>query len=614
MSFKKFLLLFLFIPTSCFALTKAPIDITKMDIVSLSKALEDEIITSEQLVNLYLDRINEYSDYNAIITINENSIEEAKALDEERQNGSVRSILHGIPIIVKDNIDVAGLPTTGGAKALSDNYPNEDATVIKKLKEAGAIIIAKSNMSEFAMQASSSSSSYGTVKNSYDQTKSSYGSSGGSAVSVALSLAAAALGTDTNSSVRVPAAANGLVGYRPSFGTISKSGVIPYDPERDTVGTLTKTVSDSIILTNIIMGYDETDSKSQDKEYQNYTLTMASLEGITIGVPTSFLKGDNNNSLAENKETYEDIYNLMTEAISQMEANGANIVYIDTYYTSYYDNLVSSTYSGYLFCDSFNSYIKNTTGTIKSFEELNVSNKKISTLTGYAKSCNTTKTLTTKNQKKQEYQTYIEQIYKENNLDVIVYPTTKNKLLNIGASGLVNLSAHASSTLGYPAISLPLGLDSNNLPYGIEFMALKNEDNKLLNIAYVYENLTSLNLSSPNNVSLYEIDEEVEKLLTNYQSHKKIILKTNWQKKVKNYFKTYSDSETVIEDAKELNKLYQRRLYLKYTLSIVAILLIFLTFKLKFKAIKKYPTNKFKLNRKVKSKVKYFKIPSKFKI
>ena len=201
---KIFILFLILIPFNVFALTKAPIDITNETVTSLSKALNEEIITSEQLINIYLERINEYNaQYNALIKINESAINEAKELDKERQNGNIKSSIHGIPIIVKDNIDVLGTATTAGSKALSDNYPNEDALIIQKLKEAGAIIIAKANMSKFAFYASSSSSDYGTVKNAYNLAYSSYGSSGGSAVSVALNFAPIAIGTDTNASVRL---------------------------------------------------------------------------------------------------------------------------------------------------------------------------------------------------------------------------------------------------------------------------------------------------------------------------------------------------------------------------------------------------------------------------
>ena len=581
MQFKRLLVLIAVIPLNVIALSKAPIDITKMDISELENALNKEIISSELLVNLYLERIEHYKDYNAIITINEKAIDEAKKLDEERKKGKIRSQIHGIPIIVKDNIDVVGMPTTAGAKALQENYPNEDAEIIKKLKDAGAIVLAKSNMSEFAFLASSSRSTYGIVKNAYNPLYSSYGSSGGSSVAVALNLSPAAIGTDTNSSIRVPASASNLVGYRPTFGTISRSGILPYDTERDTAGLLTKTTNDSITLTNIIKGYDTKDSKSINQKYDKYQITLNSLNNITIGIPSNFLKGDNQYKLPENKETYNEIYDLMTKAINAMEKDGAKIVYLDEYYTVSADSLVANSYSGFLFCDSFNSYIKRNNSTIKSFEELTISSNKLNDLSNYAKWCNTSRTLDDKNDNKEKYKEYIEKIYNDNNLDVIVYPTTKNKLLKRGESGLINTSAHAASTLGFPAISMPLGFDSEDLPYGIEFMTLRNEDNKLFNITSRYEKIN--NISEPIVApSLYDINPEVDKLIDNYNSSKKLFLKANWIKKVKEYFQKYNKNENVVQDAQKLNSIFTKRLYLNKFLKVVLILLVFLYIRKKF--------------------------------
>lgn len=559
---KSIIILLLLLPLNIFAWNKAPIDITKTSLSEIEEYLKEGIITSEDLVKLYLDRIEYYKDHNAIITINENAIKEAKELDNLRKQGKIKSSLHGIPILVKDNIDVVGMPTTAGAKSLKDNYPKEDSEVIKKLKEAGVIILAKTNMSEFAFVARSSKSMYGTVKNAYNIDYSSYGSSGGSAVGVALNLAPLALGTDTNSSVRVPASASSLVGYRPTTGNLSTKGVLPYDPERDTIGTLTKTVSDSIELLNIIND-------------NNYKLTLKDLSNITIGVPEYFYKGSNNNKLPENKETYSEITNLMTNAIKKMEANGAKIVYIKEYYTTESDYLVLKSYSGYLFCDSFNQYVKNHTGKISSFEELAASKNKLNNLSDYLKNCNTTKTLDEKNKNKKTYEEYISKIFKDNNLDVIIYPTTKNKLLKVGESGLINTSAHAASTINYPAISMPLGFDKDNLPYGLEFMTIKNQDEKLLNIVNVYEQIHIINY--PNiNPSLYKIDEEVTNLLNIYESQEHQKIRKSWNKKVKEFFKNYNENDYVKEDAKELIQELKNKLLKIRLIKIVLVLLIFL--------------------------------------
>lgn len=565
--YKKIFILFLALfHLNVFALTEAPIDITNMDITAISDALDKKIITSENLIKIYLERIEKYNDsYNSLITVNDNALAEAQKLDEERANGNVRSILHGIPIIVKDNIDVLNMPTTDGSKNLSDNYPTKDAEAIKKLKDAGAIIIAKSNMSKYAFYASSSTSDYGTVKNAYNTEYSSYGSSGGSAVSVALNFAVAALGTDTNSSVRLPASANGLVGYRPTLGLISTDGVVPYDPERDTIGTITKNVKDAVILTNIMT------TKNKIKQYEY------DLANLKIGVPKGFIEGDDSNTLSENKLINEEVKKLVTKAIKKIESTGTKIIYIDDYYTISKDNEVAKSYSGYLFCDSFNKYISNHTGSIKTFSELAEKDK---SLENYNSECNTTKTLDEKNRIKYSYTQYIGNFYDENDINIIMYPTSKNKLLKIGTSGLINLSAHASSTINYPAITIPMGYDDDGLPYGLEIMSQTGTDIDLLSIASSLEklNITENKLAEP---SLYEVTNETTKLINRYKSryHKNnIFLMKKWMNKSKSYIENYNNIENKTDEAKKINILYTIYLILTFILKFIfsIITLIFL--------------------------------------
>lgn len=575
---KIFILFLILIPINVFALTKAPIDITKETVASLSKSLDEEIITSEELINIYLERIKKYNDqYNALITINENAINEAKELDKERQNGNIKSSIHGIPIIVKDNIDVLGTATTAGSKALSDNYPNEDALIIQKLKDAGAIIIAKANMSKFAFYASSSSSDYGTVKNAYNLAYSSYGSSGGSAVGVALNFAPIAIGTDTNASVRLPAQAASLIGYRPTLGLISRTGIIPYDPERDTPGIIGKTIEDILTITNIIKGKDEND----DKTYASETLKISEInpQNITLGISETFLNGSNENILSENKETNEEVKNLLTSALDKIKDSGITIKVIENYYTTTVDSDVAKSYSGYQFCDKFNEYILNHQGSIKNFQELA---EVTPGLEGYVEECNSKTNQIYKDELKQEYKDYIEDIMKENNLDAIIYPSSKNKILELGTTGIINLSAHASSTINYPSITIPIGYDSDNLPYSLEIMTKTKNDSLLLSIA---NKINSLNLYESKNPlsSLYEVDEEVTKLIQKYDKRynkKNTLFNKKWLKKVKNYFKDYQNIEKPETEAKKLNQNYYVSLIITFiiqcivAITILAILLL----------------------------------------
>lgn len=562
MKFKSLLIIIVFsffiFPLNILALNKAVVDITEMDIAALSEALSLKLITSEELVNLYLDRINEYDDnYKAIINLNEKASETAKALDQERAEGKVRSVLHGIPILVKDNIDVYGLPTTAGAKALKDNYPNQNAFVIQKLIDAGAIILGKTNMSEFAFYASSSNSSYGRVSNAYNLDYSSYGSSGGSAVAVAASLSAAAIGSDTNCSVRVPASANNVVGLRPTLGILSRTGVLPYDVERDTVGPLTKTVTDAMLLMNIMNGYDETDGKSTKGDPLTYTTTKESLTGVVIGVPTDFMTGSNNNGLIQNKATYSEITKLMESALEKLQANGAKIVYLDDYYTGKTSAWYQNSVSGYTFCDGFNNYIKGTTGKIRSFSALVNANEKITPLGGYLSDCNAGRSKDGINNMKSNYRDYIKKIMDNDHIDVIAYPATKNKLLKHNSTDIYNVSVHASSTINYPAIALPLGFDKDDLPYGIELMTYNNNEQTLFDIAALYEKING-NTKTPSIApALYTIDEEVTKLVANYREAYNSKSMKNWLTEAESYFRSYSENENVINDATALNSSYK---------------------------------------------------------
>lgn len=557
---KILIVLILLIPLNVKAITKAPVDITKMSIEDLANALDKGYLSSEELVNLYLERIEAYNDeFNAIRQINENALEEAKALDIERQNGNVRSKLHGIPIVVKTNIDVVGLATTAGAKSLSDNYPNEDAYAITKLKEAGAIILASTNMSEFAFLARDSNSSYGQVKNAFNTNYTPYGSSGGSAVAVALSFAAASLGTDTNSSVRVPASAAGLVGLRPTLGLVSRAGVIPYDTQRDTIGVLAKTVDDNALILSVIAGVDENDSKTSEALIKDYFGEED--EKIKIGVITSYLEGSVN-STSVNSKTDEDITNLAKEKIELLKAAGIEVVYIDTLIDNYYLTLARSTMSGDSFCDGFNNYIKNTTGTIRSFKDLTYASGHIYSLTGYLSGCNSAwlYDATSVASKKSIFENHILDVMEANDIDIIVYPTTKNKALTFNESSkLISPGSMLGSVIGYPSITIPMGY-IEEFPYGLEFLSAKYEEDKLYNIARIFEKLVGLEITnSALTPNLYEIPEYVTNLKEKYELYyedsrfEKINLKTKklWQK--------YSslEEEQIEEEAIELLNEYE---------------------------------------------------------
>ena len=562
---KKYLIFFIFafflFSYKVLAITKAPLDITKMSIEDLEDALEKGYITSEVLVNLYLERIEKYDDlFNSINQINENAIEEARKLDDERKEGKIRGKLHGIPLLVKCNIDVKGLPTTAGTKALLDNYPINNSFAVQKLIDEGAIILGSTNMSELAFSAGNSYSSYGYVKNVFNTNYTPYGSSGGSAVAVKAAFAAASLGTDTNSSVRLPASGAGLVGVRPTLGLVSRSGVIPYDIERDTIGVLSRTVKDNALLLSIISGTDTNDEKTKNIEVPDLSLKDTSLEGINIGVPVQYVKGSGALTSVTG-ETDGEIYELLIKSLKELESKGAHLIYLDDFVKSSNISIATSTYAGITMCDNFNKYIKGTSGTIRSFEELATSSGHVQALMGYVPGCGGQyNDSSSRDAKKKKYRDYVDDVFKKYSLDAILYPTVKNKPFSYKSYGSISPGSTLGSVIGYPSITIPMGFDSDGFSYGIEFLSLGYQENKMYNIALEFEkaneNVVDTSLLTP---SLYEIPSSVETLNSIYEEV--LLLKNvdkeieNWLKDVRDFYSSYNEETDVDKVAfKLINK------------------------------------------------------------
>ena len=274
------------------------IDLPDATIAKLTAEMEDGHVTSAELTQMYLDRIAAYDDklnLNSITNINPNALEEAQTMDRERAAGKIRGPLHGIPVIVKDNIDVAGMATTAGSAAFAGNIAPQDAFVVKRLREAGAVILAKANMSEFARSAIDSHSTFGgNVHNAYDPSKTAGGSSGGTAVAVTSNFAAAGLGTDTGGSIRYPSAFANIYGLRPSKGLTSTNGVFPLRAANDTVGPMARTAEDLAVMLDVIAGTDEKDNFTLEADADALKgdgylddCAVNGLQGMRIGILTN---------------------------------------------------------------------------------------------------------------------------------------------------------------------------------------------------------------------------------------------------------------------------------------------------------------------------------------
>src|SRR5215510_8196037 len=253
------------------------IDLDRATIADLNAAFNAGTLTAEKLVQLCIARIQAYDrqgpSLHAVITLNPKAIETARALDAERKAKGPRSPLHGIPIVLKDNYDTGDMPTTGGSVLLEGWQPPDDAFVVKKLRDAGAIIIAKVNMSEFASGPAKSSLG-GQSLNPHDLTRTPSGSSGGTGVAIAAAYASVGLGTDTGGSIRGPSTSNGIVGLKPTLGLLSRSGIIPLALSFDTGGPMARNVYDIAAALGLMTGVDPADAatkKSDGKFLTDYT-------------------------------------------------------------------------------------------------------------------------------------------------------------------------------------------------------------------------------------------------------------------------------------------------------------------------------------------------------
>lgn len=278
----------------------APLDLTTATIAEIGAALDAGLLTSERLVALCLARIEAYDDagprINAVLTVNPRARERARELDAERRESGPRSPLHGIPVVLKDNFDTADLPTTAGSFLLRDSIPPDDAFVVGRLREAGAIVLAKVNLSEFASGGAMSSLG-GITRNPHDPARSPSGSSGGTGAAIAAGYAFVGLGTDTGGSVRGPSTANGIVGLKPTLGLLSRDGIVPLALSFDTGGPMARSVEDVALSLGLMTGVDSADpatARSEGEFREDYTefLDAEALAGARVGVVRDFLGFD----------------------------------------------------------------------------------------------------------------------------------------------------------------------------------------------------------------------------------------------------------------------------------------------------------------------------------
>ena len=405
------------------------------DIETLRKALDAGVVTSRELTTYYMERISVYnSNFNCFITICDNVWEEADKRDAQIAAGTAKGKLFGIPVVIKDNMEYAGYYTTNGYSFKKSKISTKNAAVVQHLLDEGAVIIGKTNMSTQAQDARRSfSGAVGNTYNAYNPDMAPGGSSGGSAVATSLNFATASLGTDTNSSLRYPAALNGCVSLRPTLGLIEKEGLIILNSRRDTAGAITRTVKDQAIMLSVIKG---------DGNYEE-NLNSNALEGVRIGVLKEFVGA--NSTVAGRTENNIDSEVMMAfqGAILELQMCGAEIVEV-------------------FMPDIFKMAAK--CGE-------NVSGWQAAKDNFYAR-----------------YQ----KMFADNNISAVIFPTYLNSPLYLknvsnfyGQTYITNCNV-LSSVIGVPEVSVPIGVHSRGAGIGMEIAALRYDEQLLLNYAYSY--------------------------------------------------------------------------------------------------------------------------------
>lgn len=465
-------------------------DVFEATIPELQDAMASGTVTSAELVDAYLARIAAYDKagprLNAILRLNPNARLEAEALDRERADRGARGPLHGIPIILKDNYDTRDLPTSAGSVALAGLVPPDDAFQVRKLREAGAIILGKANMHELAMGITTISSLGGQTLNPYDPSRNPGGSSGGTGAAVAASFAAIGWGSDTCGSIRIPASQNGLFGLRPTKGLSSIDGIVPLCHTQDVGGPLARTAVDLAIGLDATIGADPADPATRALDGVTLphfvaALDSAALSGARIGALT-LLFGD------APEDTEAD--SVVRAALEQMRQLGAEIVEVDV---PGLDSLLhGSSVITYEFKFDFIDYLAATPGApVGSLQDILDRGLYHAALESRYRARNRVERRDSDAYraalaKRSSVREAVIAALERERLDALAYPSIRRKAARIGDPQRgSNCQLSASSDL--PALSVPAGFTADGMPVGLELLGLPFADARLVALGYSFE-------------------------------------------------------------------------------------------------------------------------------
>jgi Asp-tRNA(Asn)/Glu-tRNA(Gln) amidotransferase A subunit family amidase len=465
-------------------------DPTEKSTRELQEAMRTGTTTSRQLAAAYLARIEAYDRQgpalHAMIALNAHALETAASLDAERRAGRLRGPLHGIPIVVKDNFDTADMPTTGGSIGLAGFVPSADAFQIRKLREAGAVILGKTNLHELAAGITTVSSLGGQTRNPYDPARNPGGSSGGTGAAVAASFAAAGLGTDTCGSIRIPASHNNLFGLRPTQGLSSRSGIIPLSHTQDVAGPLARSAIDLAILLDATAGVDPADpvtSLGEGRRPASYAdaLRGGRLDGVRLGVLDSMF-GDS----TDDREAGQ----IVRGAIDQLKTLGAEIVEVEIAGLDAALNGSSVIDSEFKF-DLMDYLAKAGNAPIRSLADVLDRGLYHEALESSFRRRNGVPDRETDQYRRARIKRdLVRQLtlgtIEEHRLTAILYPTMRRKPAAIGEPQRGSTCQLSAST-GLPALSAPAGLTDDGLPIGMELLGGAFAEAQLLRIADAYE-------------------------------------------------------------------------------------------------------------------------------
>ncbi len=494
------------IPTVQPASDSEPFEVAEATILQLQEAISAGRVTSAELVDAYLARIAAYDQkgprLNAMIRLNPNARAVAETLDRERADSGPRGPLHGVPIILKDNYDTADMPTTGGSIALAGLVPPDDGFQVRRLREAGAVILGKSNLHELAHGVTSISSLGGQTRNPYDPSRNPGGSSGGTGAAVTASFAAIGMGSDTCGSIRIPSAHNNLVGLRPTKGLSSIDGIIPLSHTQDTGGPLARTITDLAIVLDATVGRDPADQATEILEGRSLdrfadVLDARALEGARLGVLTNLFGGTTEE---------EEVSEIVRAAIAEMETLGAKVVEVTI--PEFDDLLQDAGVIEHEFKFDLIDYLAATpgapVGSLTDILERGLYHVALE------------RNFRRRVEAERDSQEYVAALAKrpviresivtildDYLLDALVYPTLKNQPATIGERqrGSTCLLSAAS---GLPALSVPAGFTAAGLPVGAELLGRPLGDSQLVALGYAFEQGTDHRLAPALTPPLHE--------------------------------------------------------------------------------------------------------------